>query len=95
MDMRKNFSEVAVRQWHRLPREVVQSPSVEMFKNCGCGTERCGLVGNGGGRWTVGLLEAFSNLHDSVILAKIHVTDRVFGSKILNVKGCAFHKFYF
>lgn len=61
-----------------------------MFKNCGCGTERCGLVGNGGGRWTVGLLEAFSNLHDSVILAKIHVTDRVFGSKILNVKGCAF-----
>ena len=34
MDIRKNFiSEGAVLQWHRLRREVVESQSLEVFKN--------------------------------------------------------------
>ena len=34
LDIRKHFLDRAVRQWHRLPREVVGSPSLEVLRKC-------------------------------------------------------------
>jgi len=35
LNMRKNFFPLRVMEhWHRLPREAVESPSLEIFKTC-------------------------------------------------------------
>ena len=71
LDISKNVvTERSVKHWNRLSREVVESPSLKMFKKpCRYGTSGHGLVGMvvvyGWLDWMN--LEVFSNLNDSMI----------------------------
>jgi len=56
IDIRKNFfSKRERRHWHRLPREVEESPSMEVFQNCADVALRDMVSGHSGGRLTAGL----------------------------------------
>jgi len=64
------FSERTVLRWHRLPREVVQSPSLEVFQSRVDVALRDVGSGHGGGGLLVGLgdLSGLFQHYGSVIL---------------------------
>ena len=71
LDIRKHFlSEGVLMHWHRLPREVGESPSLEVFENHGDMALSDTVSGHGGDGLMAGLndLSGFSSFYDSTIL---------------------------
>ena len=71
LGIRKKFSSArVVRHWHRLHREVVQLPSLQVFKNHRDVALRDVVSGHDGGGLESDciILEVISNLNDSMIL---------------------------
>jgi len=67
----KVSSQKLITHWHRLPREVVKSPSLELFESHGDVALRDMVSGHGGDGLTAkldDLLDVFSNLNDSMTL---------------------------
>jgi len=75
IDIRKKFfSKRVIRHWYRLPRVVVGSTSLEMFRNDGGVALRNVVSGHGRMGWSwswLSWLQVFSNLNDSVILRAV------------------------
>lgn len=73
MDKRKNFfMKRAIEHWDRLPREVLESLSLDVFKRRGCGVKGHGLVMglDRSGCWLgLTILKVFSSLDDYIILS--------------------------